>query len=392
MLNPLRFFQRGKADEDEFLRCCASLLAQAPIPCLWLFGKTGSGKTSIVRYLTGDATAVIGGGFRPQTQQSRLYSFPDDEVPIVRFLDTRGVGEANYDPTEDLVRFDKSAHLVIVTVRATDQAVEEIIRPLKRIRETNRQRPVLLAITALHDGYPGEQHPDPDPYDSGPRPLPDGLPTDLKRCLEAHYSRLDGLFDRAVPIDLTKDEGFSVANFGGDRLKQAVLELLPTAYRQTLLQMESLGEALSEMHERRTMPIILAHSVLAASAAAVPFPWVDLPIVMAIQSHMAHRLAKANRQSLDAATLTQVSCAVGGRIALRLSLREALKFIPLVGVAVNVAAAFAFTYASGWAWNWYFLQIKQGHIPDADELRDVYRKQLDIGAQLWRKTREEQRP
>ena len=67
-----------------------------------------------------------------------------------------------------------------------------------------------------------------------------------------------------------------------------------------------------------------------------------------------------------------------------MGLREALKFIPGVGIAANAAATFAFTYASGWAWNWYFLEIKKGHIPSAQELSEVYREQLERGARLWK--------
>ncbi len=390
MWNPLTLFYQSAASRDEFVQRRAELLAHAPIPCLWLLGKTGSGKTSIVRYLTGAPDAVIGKGFRPETRFSRLFSFPDEEVPIVRFLDTRGLGEASYDPAADVLAFDDRAHLVIATVRAADQAAEEIVVPLREIRKSRPDRPVLLAVSCLHDGYPGQQQPDPDPFDTSPRPVPASLPEDLRRCLEAHYARFDGLFDQAIPIDLTTTaDGFAQPDFGGDRLKQAVLDHLPAAYRQTLLQMEPLRDLLSEMHLARSAPIILAHSVLAASAAAVPIPWIDLPVVTAIQSHLIHRLAKANDQPLDAATIAQVSVAIGGRIALRMGLRELLKFIPWVGIAANAAAAFAFMHASGWAWYWYFTQIRQGHMPTAGELRVVYRDQLQKGVELWRVTHRE---
>lgn len=390
MWNPFNYFTKDSAGDQEFLAQRAKLLANAPIPRLWLLGKTGSGKTSIIRYLTGANEAVIGSGFKPQTQSARLYAFPDEELPIVRFLDTRGLGEANYNPADDLAQFDEVAHLLIVTIRATDQAVEDVIRPLQQLRKADPKRPVLLVLTCLHDAYPGQQHPDPDPFGNDASPLPDSLPTDLRRTIEAHYQRFDGLFDRAVPIDLTPpDEGFQQPEFGGLRLKQAILDLLPAAYRQTLLQMEQLHEVVGEMYERRTAPIILSHSALAASAAAVPLPWIDLPVVMAIQSHMVHRLARLNKQHLDAATLTHVAGAVGGRIAFRMGLRELLKFIPWVGMAINAAAAFAITYATGAAWNWYFVQRKHGHIPTDDELREVYKKQLESGAKLWRTTRAE---
>jgi uncharacterized protein (DUF697 family) len=125
---------------------------------------------------------------------------------------------------------------------------------------------------------------------------------------------------------------------------------------------------------------------LAASAAAVPIPWIDLPVVMAIQSHLAHRLARVNQQHLDAAALAHVTVAMGGRLAIRMGLRELLKFIPWLGMAANAAAAFAFMYASGWVWNWYFLEIRKGHVPDASELRQVYQEQLRKGVALWKTT------
>jgi uncharacterized protein (DUF697 family) len=390
MWNPWKFF--GPERKEDFLRRRKELLATAPIPCLWLLGKTGSGKTSIVRYLTGAQDAEIGRGFRPQTRHSRLFSFPDDEVPVVQFLDTRGLGEAGYDPAEDLAQFDSRTHLVIVTVRATDQATDEIVQPLKQIRKANRERPVLLAVTCLHDAYPGRQHPKPDPFDPSDRPLAAEIPEDLKRCLQAQYERFDGLFDRAVPIDLTPSgEGFEEQDFGGTRLKSAVLDLLPKAYRQTLLQMDQLREALLDIQQERALPIILAHSILAASAAAVPIPWIDLPVVIAIQSHLAHRLARVNQQHLDAAAVTHVTVAMGGRLAVRMGLRELLKFIPWLGMAANAAAAFAFMYASGWVWNWYFLEVRKGHVPDASELREMYHEQLRKGVTLWKTTMAETR-
>src|SRR5437764_8683635 len=86
------------------------------VPVFWLFGKTQSGKTSIIKYLTGADAAEIGQGFRPCTRFSRLYEFPTAEAPLLTFLDTRGLDEPGYDPAEDLDRFNAQAHVVIVTV------------------------------------------------------------------------------------------------------------------------------------------------------------------------------------------------------------------------------------------------------------------------------------
>src|SRR5437868_3021083 len=111
MLNFKAILSRWRRDAhfDEKLE---SLRKRTPVPVFWLFGKTQSGKTSIIKYLTGADNAEIGKGFQPCTRFSRLYQFPSAETPLLSFLDTRGLDEPGYDPTEDLARFNHETHLV----------------------------------------------------------------------------------------------------------------------------------------------------------------------------------------------------------------------------------------------------------------------------------------
>src|SRR5690606_30056238 len=99
--------------------------------------------------------------------------------------------------------------------------------------------------------------------------------------------RFGSLVDRIVPIDLTPiEEGFDQAEFGGQRLREALVELLPGAYRQTMIGLQEIHQPLRDLNLQKATPYILSYSSLAASAAAVPVPWIDLPIVSAIQYHM----------------------------------------------------------------------------------------------------------
>ena len=70
------------------------------LPTIWLLGKTGAGKSSIVQKLTGHTSAEIGNGFMPCTRDSRYFDYPQ-EHPLLRFLDTRGLGEVDYDAGDD---------------------------------------------------------------------------------------------------------------------------------------------------------------------------------------------------------------------------------------------------------------------------------------------------
>ncbi|KAA1259297.1 hypothetical protein LF1_18270 [Rubripirellula obstinata] len=357
-----------------------------PVAKIWMLGKTGSGKSSIIHFITGADDAEIGSGFRPQTKHSREYGFPDDKTPLVRFLDTRGLGEAGYDASDDLKAFGKEANLVIITVRATDQATESLIAPLQKIRKENPDRPVLLVITAIHDACPGQTEFPADMLDHWNRSK---LPEGLRRVLQEQLRRFDGLYDSAVVIDLTKPEdGFHPPDLGGERLFEAIMNAVPAAMRSTLGTMRMLQPELhssSETDVTSVDTLILTHATLAAGAAAVPIAWIDMPVVLGIQTHLAHRIAKHHGQTLNPTAMAQLSVVLGGRAAIRMAVRGFSKLIPVVGSAINSAAAFALVFASGKVLDWYFAQVQTGRTPSQEEVSEMYSNQLDAARAYWKK-------
>jgi uncharacterized protein (DUF697 family) len=389
---------RGKlpASEADYKKEIEQLREKAPIPSIWMFGKTGSGKSSAIRYLTGAEDAVVGEGYRPETRFSRRYDFPDSLEPLLTFIDTRGLGEASYDPQEDIARFSETTQLMLVTVRVTDHALQTVIEPLRRIREAMPHRPVLLTLTCLHEAngqvdITAQADPfetvnaaksEPAAIESQVSPT---IPRALQTLLDEKATQFKGLYDILIPIDLTRPEdGFSDPNFGGQRLKQAILDYLPHAYRQALLSLHETDRPPRSALQQRARWQVLASSALAATAGAVPLPWVDIPAVLGIQAHLAVRLSKIHEQELTPKHWAVLSSAAGSRIALRMIVRESLKFIPLVGMAAGAASSFAFTYALGMSWDWYFADLRRGHVPSAEQLQEVFAQQLKRGRELWR--------
>src|SRR3954469_18046411 len=236
---------------------------RAPVPVFWLFGRTQSGKTSIIKYLTGADDAEIGSGFRPCTRFSREYPFPNADAPLLDFLDTRGLDEPGYDPTEDVQKFHDRAHVVVVTIKVTDHALENVERHLRTVRADKPGRPVILALTNLHEAYPQQQHVVPYPFKD--TLYPEGAPQDLLRSIAAQQERFKALVDDIVPIDLTRpEEGYNDPNYGGPELRQAFLTPLPKAYRQTLLALAATTHEFRDAALRRAMPLVLSYSTLAA--------------------------------------------------------------------------------------------------------------------------------
>lgn len=370
----------------------AELHARLPAPVFWLVGKTQSGKTSIIKFLTGADSAVIGSGFRPTTRTTRQYEFPNSEAPLLEFLDTRGLDEPGYDPAADIAALDPLAHVVIVTVKATDFAQGNIRAALEPIRRAKPSRPIVLCVTTLHEAIPRQPHPTPYPFViqttreapavNASSPVAD----DLMRSIEHHAREFEGYFDFLVPIDLTKPEdGFPEPNYGGDQLKDLLLRILPDAYRQTLLRLKEATEALSDIHLQHAVPVILGYSTLAATAGGVPIPFVDMVMIPGIQIRMAQHIAGIYGQPMTAERYREIAAALGVGMATRQLARQATKFIPVVGSAIGAAVGGASTYALGRALCFYFQAVCEGHVPDASSLKAYYHEQYKSAEKQWKR-------
>lgn len=373
-----------RADDRQFQARLEDARKRAPAPVFWLFGRTQSGKTSIIKYLTGADDAEVGSGFRPCTRFSREYPFPTPDAPLLTFLDTRGLDEPGYDPAEDVRKFHDQAHVVVVTVKVRDHGLENVEKHLRTIRADRPNRPVILALTCLHEAYPQQQHPTPYPFKD--TLYPPGIPEDLARSIAAQQGRFKALVDDIVPIDLTRpEEGYDDPDFGGPELRQSILNHLPKAYRQTLLALDETTHEFRDAALKRATPLILSYSTLAAGAGAIPVPFVDLLLIPGIQAKMAHALADVYGQPMTTERFWEIASAVGGSVVARQAAREAAKFIPGIGIAAGAALAWGMTYALGRAFCQYFQTVREGHVPDPARLKELFQAELGRAGKFFAK-------
>jgi uncharacterized protein (DUF697 family) len=376
--------------EQELREQLDRLRKELPTPVFWLVGKTQSGKTSIVRYLTGAERAEIGKGFQPCTRFSSKYVFPTAQAPLLSFLDTRGLDEPGYDPAEDIAAFDTEAHVVLIVVKVLDHAQQNVLRMLQRLRSGRHRRPVLLVLTCLHEAYPQEQHILPYPFDPEAT-LPDDFPprlTNLKASIAEQKTRFEGLVDHVVAVDLTPlEEGFNEANYGGDALRHVLFDILPTAQAQSLRRLALAQKSLQDLFAQRAVPTILGYSSMAGTAGAVPVPFVDMILVSAVQTSMVYELAKLYGQPLSKQRFGELASALGLGLLSRQAGRALIKVIPGLGTVIGSMAggvlAGASTYALGQAFCYYYRAVLEGHVPDPQDLRRYYKDQLDRAEAAW---------
>jgi uncharacterized protein (DUF697 family) len=356
---------------------------------VWLLGKTGAGKTAIVSALTGDPRAEVGQGFEPCTRTAAFYDVPP-EAPLLRFLDTRGLGETHYDPASDASWCEEQSHLLLVVMQVADPVQGVVLQVLQQARRRHPEWPLVVAQTGLHRLYPvGTAHPASYPYTGGPEDeTHPQLPHALRQALAYQRRLFDGLRGarpRFVPIDFTlPEDGLPPHDFGLDRLSRVLQEVGPEAFEA--LHAARAGSQ-NDRRRAKARPSIYGFAAAAAGAGAVPVPLVGATGLAGMIAMMLRTLAMRYEVTWTPATFAQFSGAVGGGAlgwwALRFGLRELLKLIPVIGTAaagaLNAAAAFGVTVGIGEAACVWLGYRRGGLVAPTDEVRRAFVEGLAAG-------------
>ena len=377
-------------DEAEALRETAGSNA----PVVWLLGKTGAGKTSIVAGLTGDDAADIGNGFQPCTRTARVFDLPP-EAPLLRFLDTRGLAEDGYDPEEDIAWCGSQAHLLLVVARVDDPDQKPVIETARAARRSHPDWPIVVAQTHLHTLYsPGGHHPASYPYIGGPEDLANSaVPQRLREALKHQrdlFAALPGPAPVFVPLDLTHtSDGFDPPDFGIEALVAALQKAAPDAIKPILqARMKAAGDPIRASCER----VILGYAAATAGAGGTPVPLIGIGGLIGgnplMPPALGNRYGGARTPGHFAALVPPLGTGALLWFGFRYAARELLKLIPgvgtLVGGTMNAIAAFALTYGIGTAacvWLWY---RKRGQTAPEEEVCAAFSDALSDGVRRAR--------
>jgi uncharacterized protein (DUF697 family) len=362
---------------------------QGMAPVVWLLGKTGAGKTAIVAALTGSPRAAIGEGFEPCTRTATIYDVPP-ELPLIRFLDTRGLGEVDYDPAEDIAWCERQSHLLLVAMQVADPAQQTVLRVVTQARRRHFNWPIVVAQTGLHRLYAaGIGHPDPYPYTGGPEDeTHDTMPQPLRQALAFQRRLFDGLPGPRpcfVPIDFTvPEDGLSPLDFGIERLWRVLEETGLSAFEALHT---SWADAESDLIRAQARPLIYGYGAAAAGAGATPLPVVGVGGLAGVLALMLSALAVRYDVAWTPAAFGQFTGAVGGGAiawwVLCFGFREIFKLIPMIGTlaagAFNAAAGFAMTVGLGEAACVWLAYRRRGLTAPDSEVRRAFADGLAAG-------------
>jgi uncharacterized protein (DUF697 family) len=346
-------------------------------PVIWLLGKTQAGKSSIVAEITGQARDQIGSGFEALTKEARIYAFPEDR-PVLRFLDTRGLGDdQSYDPTTDVASAEGQANLIMAVVRADDLALDEVTTVLRTACRSRPDWPVIVVQTMLHNCYPrNSQHRLPYPYNGTDEDFkPDHAPNLLADALRQQRltfadvpCRLPVIF---VPVDFTSpDMGLPPTDYGAEHLWAALQKLLPEAS-------DAIQHVTShDLDTRIRRTVILPWSLAAAATNAVPAPILGGVGSAGMQAVMVRTIARRYGISVSVEHWREFVAALGTGLVVGFGTSWLSQQVLKLGLGVGTIAVASWTFATTWGLGeaalYHFGEKARGRTPDPDQMRQRY--------------------
>ncbi len=371
-------------DEAQIAEILETVRAELPTTEALLIGKPQAGKSSIVRGLTGVSADVVGQGFRPHTQYTQRYSYPSSDLPLLTFTDTVGLGDTNRD-TEALIaelmdELQRShlARVLILTVKINDFATDTLRQIAQQLRQRFPQIPCLLVVTCLHEVYPPntEDHPAYPPEFEA-----------IERAFAAHQKTFAELFDAAVLIDFTLEEdGYTPVFYGLEAFRDALADLLPEAEARTIHQLIEGGvsDRIGNLYRDAGRHYIMAFSLIAAGAAAVPLPFATMPVLTTLQVSLVVLLGKLYGQTLTPAQAGGVVSAIAGGFLAQAIGRELIKFLPGFGSVIAASWAAAYTWALGEGACVYFGDLMGGKKPNPQRIQAVMQESFKAARERFK--------
>lgn len=367
-----RMLQWFVVDDEQVAPILEKIRAELPTTEAWLIGKPQSGKSSVVRGLTGVSADIIGQGFRPHTQHTQRYAYPSEDLPLLLFTDTVGLGDVDRDVEsiiqelqDDLDQQARGARILLVTVKVNDFALDSLHRILAQVRAKHPAIPVVLIVTCLHELYStaAEEH---SPYPP--------TQTAVQRAFGELKRSFDGLYDSAVMIDFTLEEdGYDPVFYGLDALLHVLSEQLPEAESNAIYQLlDQADEATTQLgaiYRDVARRYISAFAVIAATLAAVPLPFATMPAITTLQVSMIVALGQLYGQRLSFSQAGGVASTIAGGFLAQAVGRELIKLIPGFGSVIAASWAAAYTWALGEGACIYFGDLMGGKKPDPERIQ-----------------------
>lgn len=326
---------------------------------LAIFGKTGTGKSTLVNAIFGTEVARTGIG-EPVTQGSHLYV---DNRGTLGLVDTQGIeiGRDDGELVKEIAKVVKDLrkkpqseqiHCAWYCVRGMDRRFEPAEAAFVKAL-AGLDVPVLLVLTQV-PMREGRLHPD---------------AVALARHIES--LRLPIVEGRPFFTYAMRDPFTGQPPYGLTEVLQATFRVVPEAVHQALAAAQRID---LDAKTRAAQTFIGASVTGAAAAAATPIPFSSAALLIPIQLAMMARIAHLYNVGFNQASIAAIASTAVATTAGRAAFTSLIKLVPgagsVIGGAISASVASAFTLAMGQAWLVVCQRAAAGTLPQVDGVLD----------------------
>ena len=392
---PTRSMIKNTIIGDKDLKELMDGIDQHRPPRIFLIGRTGVGKSSLINALCGAYVAKVSDTVSC-TEHAEAYHCMDEDRVLMDILDTRGIAESeslDIDRTAEQMLIDQinefSPDVAIMMLNCTHRDdivsdVEFMKRVAKDYEDLNTVRLPIVVVVNKCDEMAPSRHKTPADYPAKKLEKIEEMVKYYKRIIIENGLKIDHIIPVSSLIDWMTPDGMEVAveeinnlpqedienleiAFDGRYRIDELLDLLEDAIQDFEAQMGlRMAARLNEVVMRFAKHLTKIFSGMAATVALTPIPVSDFYILLLLQSILVSLIASLSGREISLDTSKEFIASLGGvtgaGIGFRTLAQQSSKlvnlFAPGAGSAISSSIAFAGTTAIGKAAIAHYLEDK----------------------------------
>lgn len=364
-------------------------------PRIFLIGRTGVGKSSVINALCGTYVASVS-DTKSCTENAEIYQCKDGDRVMMEILDTRGIAESeNLDATisaEDMLineinEFSPDVAILMLNCTHRDDVnsdVEFLKRVAKTYADTNKMRLPIVVVVNKCDEMAPTRFKTPSEY-------PESKINKIKEVIQYYKAiivknglKIDNIIGVSSLIDWQTPDGIEIGVEDIENLPKYDIDNLQIAFdgrynieelldilEEAILDFEAqmglrMAARLNEVVQRIAKHLNKVFSGISATVALTPIPVSDIYVLLVIQSVLVLLIATLSGRDISLETAGEFIFSIGGiggmGYAFRVFAQQASKFLNAVwpgsGSAVSSAVAAGGTSAIGKAAIAYYIDGK----------------------------------
>lgn len=364
-------------------------------PRIFLIGRTGVGKSSLINALCGAYVAKVS-DTRSCTEGAEVYQCKNGDRVLMEILDTRGIAESECLNTEtsaeqmlldQINEFSPDVAIMMLNCAHRDDIITDVEFMKKVSKEymniNNLKLPIVVVVNKCDEMRPARVK-RADEYPQSKIKQINEVVQYYKGIIIKNGLKIDSIIPVSSLIDWQTPDGMEIAVEEIDNLPQSdidnlqivydgrykieeLLDILEEAIQDFEAQMGlRMAARLNEVVKRIAKQLNKIFTGISAAVAVTPIPTSDIYVLILLQSVLVALIASLSGRDISMETAKEFIISVGGVTGVGYGLRTIAQqggkivnvFFPGAGSAISAAIASAGTNGIGKAAIAYYLDEK----------------------------------